>query len=115
MNRPDDDANEEPPNGEEEHKDYTSSDEDKDETEEGEDYHPYTPFVREVKYAGGQQFPYQPMTIDESQRHAARFAMPGNLTPTVATIQELFLPHAFISKVARYSTLYGRTKRSTMP
>ena len=48
MNRPDDDANEEPPNGEEEHKDYTSSDEDKDETEEGEDYHPYTPFVREV-------------------------------------------------------------------
>ena len=62
MNRPDDDANEEPPNGEEEHKDYTSSDEDKDETEEGEDYHPYTPFVREVKYAGGKQFPYQPMT-----------------------------------------------------
>ena len=81
-----------------------------DEEEEEEDYHPYTPLIKEVVYSDGTQCDYHPMKISEDERHSAKFAMPLNVEPTINSIQEMFLPHQFITAIVKNSNLYGKSK-----
>ena len=77
-------------------------------TQQPYDYLKVHPF--KTKYIDGQQKPYEPMRIPVVTRFFEKFSIPNGMDPTVQVISELFLPDAFLARVAKCSNLYGRSK-----
>ena len=73
-------------------------------------YTPLDVFVSEVKYQDGTQKEFEPMTINASDRHQPKFAMPNNVDVSIEGLTELYLSEKFVKSIVKHSNVYAKAK-----
>ena len=76
-------------------------------TEDKMEYDAVCPFILEVKYDDGTQKEYEPMMIDEDNRHKPRFSLPHGLNLSARALLELYLSDSFLYEVVNHTNKYG--------